>query len=97
MRRILAAGVLAVLALALLTARAGAETQWVEPEQLLVDPADPAVIRFAVEIREAGSYEVRLLVRGEAEREIRFDLVLLPEAGGPPRTVHFSFTGRGCG
>ena len=70
---------------------------WVEKEQLAADPADPAVVRFSVDIGEPGSYQVRLLVRGESDREIRLDLALQPEAGGPARTVHFSFTGRGCG
>jgi hypothetical protein len=55
------------------------------------------VVRFSVDIREPGSYQVRLPVRGESEREIRLDLALQPEAGGPARMVHFSFTGRGCG
>lgn len=76
---------------------AGAQTVWVEKEQLAVDPANTAVVRFAVDISEPGSYQVRLLVRGESEREIRLDFALQPEAGGPARTVHFSFTGRGCG
>ena len=94
MRRILA---LALAALCFAVAAAGAQTVWVEKEQLAADPANPAVVRFAVDIREPGSYQVRLLVRGESEREIRLDLALQPEAGGPARTVHFSFTGRGCG
>jgi hypothetical protein len=102
MRRIVLRPALAVLvpalALVLLAAApARAETQWVERGQLRADPADPAVLRFTVEIRETASYQVRLLVRGESEREIRFDLQLEPDAGGPARTVHFSFTGRGCG
>jgi hypothetical protein len=94
MRRILA---LALAALGFTVAAAGAQTVWVEKEQLAADPADPAVVRFAVDIREPANYEVRLLVRGESEREIRLELALQPEAGGPARTVHFSFTGRGCG
>jgi hypothetical protein len=94
MRRILA---LTLAALALAALAAGAQTVWVEKEQLAADPADPAVVRFSVDIREPGSYQVRLLVRGESEREIRLDLTLQPEAGGPARTVPFSFTGRGCG
>jgi hypothetical protein len=36
-------------------------------------------------------------VRGESKKEMRLELALQPEAGGPARTVHFSFTGRGCG
>jgi hypothetical protein len=94
MRRILA---LALAALCFAALAAGAQTVWVEKEQLAADPANPTVVRFAVEIREPGSYQVRLLVRGESEREIRLELALQPEAGGPARTVHFSFTGRGCG
>ena len=95
MKRFAAAAMLVVLALA--GAKAGAETQWVEREQLVADPADPAVIRFAVEIREPGSYQVRLLARGEAEHAIQLRLDLRPEAGGAERTVRFSFTGSGCG
>jgi hypothetical protein len=94
MRRILA---LALAALSFAALAAGAQTVWVEKEQLAAGPANPTVVRFAVEIREPGSYQVRLLVRGESEREIRLELALQPEAGGPARTVHFSFTGRGCG
>jgi len=94
MRRIptLALAVLSFAALA-----AGAQTVWVEKEQLAADPADPAVVRFSLDIREPGSYQVRLLVRGESEKEMQLDLALQPEAEGPARTVHFSFTGRGCG
>jgi hypothetical protein len=87
--------VFAVLAFA--AATAGAETLWVEKTQLVPDPADPRVLTFPVEIREPGSYQVRLLVRGESERRIELALVLRPEEGGPVRAVHFSFTGRGCG
>jgi len=94
MRRI---PVLAVLVLASAALAAGAETLRIEREQLAADPADPSVVRFSVDIGEPGSYQLRLLVRGEAEREIRLDLALQPEAGGPTRPVHFSFTGRGCG
>ena len=94
MRRILT---LALVALGFAAVAAGAQTVWVEKEQLAADPANPAVVRFAVDILEPGSYQVRLLVRGESEREIRLELALQPEAGGPARTVHFSFTGRGCG
>jgi len=94
MRRILT---LALAALCFAVVAAGAQTVWVEKEQLAADPANSAVVRFAVDIHEPGSYQVRLLVRGESEREIRLELALQPEAGGPARTVHFSFTGRGCG
>jgi hypothetical protein len=94
MRRILA---LTLAALAFATLAAGAQTVWVEKEELVADPADPGLVRFSIEILEPGSYQVRLLVRGESEREITLDLALRPEAGGPVRTVHFSFTGRGCG
>jgi hypothetical protein len=94
MRRFL---VLAVLVLVLSALAAGAETLRIEKEQLAADPADPSVVRFSVDIGEPGSYQVRLLVRGESEREIRLDLALQPEAGGPARPVHFSFTGQGCG
>jgi hypothetical protein len=94
MRRTL---VLWLLALTLVAAHAAAETIWVEKAQLVTDPADPRVLTFPVEIREPGSYQVRLLVRGESERRIELELALRPEAGGPVRVVHFSFTGRGCG
>ena len=94
MRRIL---LLALAALAFAAVALGAQTVWVERAQLAPDPADPSVISFTVEIREPGSYEVRLLVRGESERRIELALALQPEAGGPVRTVPFSFTGRGCG
>jgi hypothetical protein len=94
MRRKLTAG---LLVLALAAAVAGAETVRVEKAQLVTDPADSAVVLFSVEIREPGSYQVLLLVRGESEREIQLDLALRPEAGGPAQSVHFSFTGRGCG
>jgi len=94
MRRIPA---LALACLVLGSLSAGAQSVWGEREQLLPDPADPAVLRFATEIREPGSYQARLLVRGESKREVRLELELQPEAGGPPRKVTFSFTGRGCG
>lgn len=90
--------VLAALVLGVIAAqKPGAQTQWVEREQLVADPADPAVLRFTVEIREPGAYQVHLQVRGEAKKEMRLDLELQPESGGPPRTVRFAFTGRGCG
>jgi hypothetical protein len=94
MRRILT---LALAALSFAALAAGAQTVWVEKDQLVADPANPAVVRFSVDIREPGTYQVRLLVRGESEKETQLDLALRPEAGGPARTVHFSFTGRGCG
>jgi hypothetical protein len=94
MRRILT---LTLAALCFTAVAAGAQSVWVEKEQLAADPADPAVVRFAVDIREPASYEVHLLVRGESEKKIRLELALQPDAGGPARTVHFSFTGRGCG
>lgn len=99
MRRIplRATALLALAFAALACAKAGAQTQWVEREQLVADPADPAVLRFTVEIGEPGSYQVHLQVRGEAKKEMRLDLELQPESGGPPRTVRFAFTGRGCG
>jgi len=50
-----------------------------------------------VEVREPGSYQARVMVRGEADREIQLELSLRPEAGGPARSVRFSFTGQGCG
>ena len=86
-----------MLALVLAAATAGAETRYIEKEQLAADPADPSVMRFSVEIGEPGSFVARLLVRGESERQVELDLTLRPEAGGEERTVHFSFTGRGCG
>jgi len=89
--------VLALAALVFAGAAAGAQAVRVEKRQLVTDPADPAVVRFSVEIMEPGSYQVRLLVRGESERKNQLKLTLRPEAGGPTRTVHFSFTGRGCG
>jgi hypothetical protein len=88
---------LALAALSLTGLAAGAQTAWVPMEQLEADPADPAVVRFFVDIREPGTYQVHLLVRGEAEKEIRLELALQPEAGGSPQSVRFSFTGRGCG
>ncbi len=96
MRRIVLASI-AVLALLLAAAASGAETLYVEKEQLVADPADPGVVRFSVQIREPGSFLVRLLVRGESERQVQLALTLQPEAGGAEKTVHFSFTGRGCG
>jgi hypothetical protein len=89
--------IIAVLILALAGARAGAETQWIERDQLIADPADPTVVRFAVDIKEPGSYQVRLLARGESNRQIELQLSLQPEAGGTERAVRFSFTGTGCG
>jgi hypothetical protein len=94
MRRILP---LVLAALVFGAATVGAETVWVEKAQLAPDPADPSTVAFSVEIREPGSYQVRLLVRGESDRQIELVLTLQPEAGGSARTVHFSFTGRGCG
>lgn len=88
---------LTLTALCFAAVAAGAQSVWVEKEQLTADPADPTVVRFAVDIREPASYAVHLLVRGESEKKIRLELALQPEAGGPARTVHFSFTGRGCG
>jgi hypothetical protein len=88
---------LAIAALVFAGAAAGAQAVRVEKGQLVTDPADPAVVRFSVEITEPGSYQVRLLVRGESERKNQLKLTLRPEAGGPARTVHFTFTGRGCG
>ena len=90
-RGVLAAGLL-LGALA-----AGAETVWVDSPQLAADPADPRALSFAVEVREPGSYQARIMVRGEADREIQLELSLRPEAGGPVRSVRFSFTGKGCG
>ncbi len=76
---------------------AGAETVWVDRPQLAEDPADPQALSFTVEIREPGSYQARIMVRGEADREIQLVLTLRPEAGGPAHSVRFSFTGQGCG
>jgi hypothetical protein len=96
MRRIVQRTI-AVLTLALAGAHAGAETQWIERDQLIADPADPAVVRFAVDIKEPGSYQARLMARGKSKRQIELQLSLQPEAGGTERTVRFSFTGAGCG
>jgi len=90
-RGVLAAGLL-LGALA-----AGAETVWVDSPQLAADPTDPRALSFVVEVREPGSYQARVMVRGEADREIQLELSLRPEAGGPARSVRFSFTGQGCG
>jgi hypothetical protein len=100
MRRIVPASlaILAlVLALVLAGVQAGAEKQWVGREEFIADPGDPAVVRFAVDVREPGSYQVYLSARGEAKRQIELALSLQPEAGGAERTVQFSFTGAGCG
>jgi hypothetical protein len=89
---------LAIVALFLAAAAmAGAEKQWVGQEEFSPDPANPAVSRFTVDIHEPGSYQILLTVRGEARRQIELALSLQPEAGGADRTVHFSFTGAGCG
>jgi hypothetical protein len=92
-------GVLAVLALAFafMGWRAGAETQWVGQEQFSKDPADPAVAKFVVDVRESGSYQIHLTARAESKRPIELQLTLRPEAGGAGRTVRFSFIGAGCG
>lgn len=90
-RGVLAAGLL-LGALA-----AGAETVWVDSPQFAADPTDPRALSFVVEVREPGSYQARVMVRGEADREIQLELSLRPEAGGPARSVRFSFTGQGCG
>jgi hypothetical protein len=86
-----------IFALAFAALSGNAKPQWVERAQLIADPADPAVIRFSIDVREPGSYQVRLLARGESKQEIQLDLLLQQEAGGPARTVHFAFTGAGCG
>jgi hypothetical protein len=86
-----------VLALALAAPGAGAETQWVGSEELTIDPGNPAVLSFVVDIHEPGNYQVRLLARGESKRQLELQLSLRPEAGGEERTVRFSFTGAGCG
>ena len=78
-------------------AACGAEVLFVEKVQLIPDPADPKVVNFSVDVGEPGSYQVQLLAQGESEREVRLELALRPEAGGPAQTVHFSFTGQGCG
>jgi hypothetical protein len=96
MRRIVKPAI-ALLALALAGAHAGAETQWIERDRLIADPSDPAVVRFTVDIMEPGSYQVRLLARGESKQQIELQLSLQPEAEGTQRTVRFSFTGAGCG
>jgi len=88
---------IAILALALAGVQAGAEKQWVGQEEFAADPADPAVVRFAVDIREPGSYQVHLTTRAEAQRPIELALSLQPEAGGADWTVRFAFTGAGCG
>ena len=88
---------IAILALALAGAQAGAEKQWVGQEEFAADPADPAVVRFTVDIREPGSYQLYLTTRAESERLIELVITLQPEAGGADRTVRFSFTGAGCG
>ena len=88
---------IAILALALAGAQAGAETRYIEKEQLAADPAEPSVVRFTLEIGEPGSFLVRLMVRGESERQLELTLALQPDGGGDARSVHFSFTGRGCG
>ena len=90
-------GAILVLVLAFAGLSVGAQTQWVEREQLVADPAAPAMVRFSVDVREPGSYQVRLLARAEAKQEIQLALVLRPEAGGADLTVRFSFTGAGCG
>jgi hypothetical protein len=89
--------IIAVLALVLAAAAAGAEKQWVGQEEFAADPNEPEVVRFAVDIQETGSYQIHLTARGEANRQIELALSLRPEAGGAERTVHFSFTGAGCG
>jgi hypothetical protein len=96
-RKVLGAIGILILALAFAAPGAGAETQWVGSEQLVADPSDPAVVSFTVDVREPGSYQVRLLARGEAKRQIELQLTLRPEDGGEERTVRFSFTGAGCG
>jgi hypothetical protein len=98
MRRVLlGTTAILILAFALAGLRAGAETQRVGSEQLTKDPADPAVVIFSVDLREPGSYQVHLTARAESKRQIELELTLSPEAGGEPRTVHFSFAGAGCG
>ncbi len=91
---VILASVILILAMA---AAAGAEKQWVGREEFVADPADPAVVRFSVDIREPGSYQVHLTTRAESQRPIELVLSLQPEAGGADRTVRFSFTGAGCG
>jgi hypothetical protein len=86
----------AVLALVLASAAAGAEKQWVGQQDLKPDAADPGVVRFAVELREPGSYQILLTTRAEAKQPVELTLSLQPEAGGAERTVRFSFTGAGC-
>ncbi len=87
----------AILALVFTAVAAGAEKQWVGQEELKPDAADPGVVRFALELREPGSYQLLLTVRAEEKRQIELVLSLQPEAGGEDRTVRFSFTGAGCG
>jgi hypothetical protein len=87
--------VFAVLVFA--AAACGAETLFLGKERLVSDPADPSVVTFAVDVAQPGSYQVRLLAQGEPKREVRLELALRPEAGGQVQTVHFSFTGQGCG
>ncbi len=87
----------AILALVLAAATTGAEKQWVGQQELKPDAADPGMVRFAVELREPGSYQVLLSVRAEEKRQIELVFSLQPEAGGAERTVRFSFTGAGCG
>jgi len=89
--------ILAVILILVLAAAAGAEKQWVGREEFAADPTDPAVVRFAVDIREPGSYQVHLTTRAEAQRPIELVLSLQPEAGGADWTVRFAFTGAGCG
>jgi hypothetical protein len=96
MRRIVLAS-LAILTLGLAGTLAGAEKQRVGREEFTADPVDPAVVRFAVEVREPGSYQVYLMVRAESQRKIELVLSLQPQAEGADRTVHFAFTGAGCG
>ena len=94
MRRIILT-VMAILACA--AGICGAEIMWVEKAQLAPDPVDPSVVTFSLDVGDPGSYQVRLMAQGESERDIRLQLALRPEAGGPAQTVHFSFTGQGCG
>jgi hypothetical protein len=94
MRRV---SLLALVILLLASAGAGAQQVRIGRERFTLDPENPAMFRFAVEILEPGSYEASLTVKGEAARQIELLLLLRPEAGGEARTVQFSFTGRGCG